>query len=148
MCCLTRTRTQTDRTRICSATITPLSNCPPPSGVFLSKAGAKVLLFFELTKFFGKKMQKKPHFAPKKLFLSTRCYKKRPLYVGQGSRVKGRGSRVEGRESRVERQGARVKGRKSRGEGPVIKEEAPAGMRRPLVVYIEEASIFFNKTNY
>ena len=25
MCCLTRTRTQTDRTRICSATITPLS---------------------------------------------------------------------------------------------------------------------------
>jgi len=29
-----------------------------------------------------------------------------------------------------------------------MKEEAPAGMRRPLVVYIEEASIFFNKTNY
>ncbi len=30
-----------------------------------------------------------------------------------------------------------------------MKEEAPAGMRRPLVVYtIEEASIFLNKTNY
>ena len=53
--------------------------------------------------------------------------------------VKGRESRVKGRESRVESQGVRV-------EVPVIKEEAPAGMRRPLVVYIEEASIFFNKT--
>ena len=29
-----------------------------------------------------------------------------------------------------------------------MKEEAPAGMRRLLVVYIEEASIFLNKTNY
>ena len=29
-----------------------------------------------------------------------------------------------------------------------MKEEAPAGMRRPLVVYIEKASVFFNKTNY
>ena len=30
-----------------------------------------------------------------------------------------------------------------------MKEEAPAGMRRPLVVYtIEEASIFLNNTNY
>ena len=63
-CCSTRTRTQTDRTRICSATITPLSIAFGPQTlrwftsrgtlriVHFSKAGAKVLLFSELTKFF------------------------------------------------------------------------------------------------
>lgn len=48
-CCLTRTRTQTDRTRICSATITPLGNS-------LSKIAAKVLQLSELCKLFPKKI--------------------------------------------------------------------------------------------
>ena len=54
LCCSTRTRTQTDRTRICSATITPLSSL---QGVRFSKADAKVLLFSDMCKYFCKKMQ-------------------------------------------------------------------------------------------
>ena len=61
-CCQTRTRTQTDRTRICSATITPFGNVR-----LSSKASAKVLLFFETTKFFYKK-------SAKKLLSSINCH--------------------------------------------------------------------------
>ena len=41
-CCLTRTRTQTDRTRICSATITPLGTLE----VNLPESGCKDIAFF------------------------------------------------------------------------------------------------------
>ena len=59
-CCQTRTRTQTDRTRICSATITPLSSASGASAQsFFSKAGAKVLLFSDIRKFFCIFFQKK-----------------------------------------------------------------------------------------
>jgi len=40
-----------------------------------SKAGAKVLLFFELTKFFGKKMHKEVRFLEKYPILSTKTTK-------------------------------------------------------------------------
>ncbi len=48
--CLTRIRTQTDRTRICSATITQLGNYS------LLKVSAKLLLFFDTCKLFRKKI--------------------------------------------------------------------------------------------
>ncbi len=51
LCCLTRIRTQTDRTRICSATITQLGNMYS----FLSKASAKLRHFFGTCKLFSQK---------------------------------------------------------------------------------------------
>ena len=48
----TRTRTRNDRTRICSVTITPYPNISKRDILF-SIASAKVLVFFEPTKFFG-----------------------------------------------------------------------------------------------
>ena len=48
----TRTRTKNDRTRICSVTITPYPNISKRDVLF-SIASAKVLVFFEPTKFFG-----------------------------------------------------------------------------------------------
>ncbi len=51
-CWDTRTRTRNDRTRICSVTITPYPNISKRD-VHFSIASAKVLVFFEPTKFFG-----------------------------------------------------------------------------------------------
>ena len=50
-CCQTRTRTQTDRTRICSATITPFGK----KFCSFTKSDAKVMLFHETTKKKNKK---------------------------------------------------------------------------------------------
>ena len=65
-CSATRTRTGVYGVR---------GRCPRPLDdstqlLFLSKAGAKVLLFFDMTKFFGKKMHFTPHFFKINLFIS------------------------------------------------------------------------------
>ena len=54
-CCQTRTRTQTDRTRICSATITPFGNIPH---INRSEIGCKGTTFFSNYQIIYKKITK------------------------------------------------------------------------------------------
>ena len=51
ICCPTRIRTSTGRTKICSATVTPWD-------IFCSKTGAKIQPFADMAKFFGTECRK------------------------------------------------------------------------------------------